>query len=187
MRSSPPKSCDSLLERVERERATFDDEKVPLLSYQASAFISSYDLLREDAVSLAKRSKQRRSERLRARTLLVDVFTGVSPEVFLLCVITTPITKLEKIPPKDIIPMLRVWWRAAPHPRGLTAVATELCDTNSIRTLISSYQQIQLSETSTDTGMSNMFLSMIVLIRLRLPSAYADSFSRIESGWKQGG
>jgi hypothetical protein len=92
-----------LIEQLEKERAIFDDNTYPLLSDQTDAFKSCYDLQREDAVSLEKRSKQRRSQRVPARTLLMDVFLGVGPEVFILCVLALPMSKLDKLKPKGLI------------------------------------------------------------------------------------
>ncbi|OCL14011.1 hypothetical protein AOQ84DRAFT_69950 [Glonium stellatum] len=107
MSSRSIESNDWLIEQLEKERATFNNDTYPLLSYQIDAFRSCYDLLREDMVSLAKRSKQSRSERLRARTFLMDVFLGVGPEVFLLCILAAPISKLHKITPKGLLPKLQ--------------------------------------------------------------------------------
>lgn len=146
MSSKSIESNDWLIEQLEKERTTFNNDTYPLLSYQIDAFRSCYDLLREDVVSLAKRSKQSRSERLRARTFLMDVFLGVGPEVFLLCILAAPISKLHKITPKGLLPKLQSWWKSASHPQGLTAAATELCEANSISTLISSSRKRQFSE-----------------------------------------
>jgi hypothetical protein len=150
MSSNTLKTSNWFFEQLEKERAAFEDESCPLLSWQVDSFAICYNLLREDAESLAKRSKQRRSERLRARTLLVDVFLAIGSEVFLLCVLAAPISKLEKISPKSDIPKIRTWWKTASHPHGLTEIATELCETYSIRTLVSSCQKRKLSEISTD-------------------------------------
>ena len=79
------------IELLESERATFDDSPVPLPKYQNDGFTLCCELLREDQVSLAKRSKQRRSTRVQAHTLLSDIFLGVGPEVFLLCTLSTSI------------------------------------------------------------------------------------------------
>ncbi|KAF2843870.1 hypothetical protein T440DRAFT_117054 [Plenodomus tracheiphilus IPT5] len=129
-----------LLDAIEAERASFDDEKVPLLSCHAAALKTAIDLLLEDEVSLEKRSKQRRCERLKARTLLVDIYTGVSPEVFMLCIFATTITKLEKVPPKVAVPKLRALSKTKPLPKGLIETTMELCNAYSIDALISSHK-----------------------------------------------
>jgi len=152
MSSSSTKNIERLIEQLEKERASFEEEACPLLSWQIDSFASCYDLLRENAESLEKRSKQRRSERLRARNFLVDVFLAIGPEVFLLCVFAAPISKLEKISSRDAIPKLRTWWKTTSNPHGLTVVATELCEAKSIRALISSCQKRKFSEISTDAG-----------------------------------
>ena len=123
------------VERLETERATFDDESHPLPKYQKDAFELCCKLLQEDEASLAQRSKQHRSSRLRARTLLIDVFEGLGAEVFLLCTLATTITKLSTITHSDLFPKLRAWWKTAEHPHGLTECANGLCDANSIGSL----------------------------------------------------
>lgn len=139
------------LTQLEKEKATFDDETYPLLSCQTDAFAACCDLLRGDPAPPKQLSKQRCSERQRARTFLVDVFQGVGPEVFLLCALAIPISKLADISPKDAIPKLRTWWKAVSHPHGLTVTAAELCEANSIRTL-TSRQKRKFSNISADTG-----------------------------------
>ncbi len=129
-------SATTFFERLEMERATFDDEAHPLPKYQKDAFESCCKLLQEDAASLAQRSKQHRSSRLRARTLLIDVFNGLGTEVFLLCTLATTITKLSTITHSDLFPKLRAWWKTAEHPHGLTECANGLCDVNSIGAFI---------------------------------------------------
>jgi hypothetical protein len=124
------------IEQLERDRATFEDNAYPLPKYQSDAFQLCCELLREDATSLAKRSKQRRSVRLRARTLLVDVFTGLGCEMFLLCTLATNISTLATIPIKDLVPTLRRWWKGVSHPNGLTETANKVCEANSISALI---------------------------------------------------
>jgi hypothetical protein len=152
MRSVTSDLCDRLLRDLEAERATFHDDKLPLLSYQASAFNSCLELLQEDEASLSRLTKQRRSDRLKVRTFMSDVYLGVGSEVFLLCIITTTITRMEKIHLRHAIPKLRTWWRACLHPNGLTAITKELCDAYSIENLISSHQ--------TKAGMGNTVLTL---------------------------
>ncbi|XTI87765.1 hypothetical protein V2W45_1237987, partial [Cenococcum geophilum] len=60
----------------------------------------------KDIVSLTKRLKQSCSKRLRVRTFLIDVFLGVGPKVFLLCILAAPILKLHKITLKGLLPKL---------------------------------------------------------------------------------
>ena len=140
MRSATPCLCEKLLTDVETERATFHDNKLPLLSYQANAFNSCLKVLQEDEASLRRLTKQRRSDRMKVRTFMTDIYLGVGSEAFLLCIITTTITRMEKMHPRHVIPKLRTWWGACLHPSGLTAIARELCDAHSIEKLITSHQ-----------------------------------------------
>ncbi|EFW14741.1 predicted protein [Coccidioides posadasii str. Silveira] len=100
--SAASNPSDSLIELLEKELATFGDAApYPLLSYQINAFLSYYDILREDDASLAKRRKQRRS---------------VGAEVYLLCTLALPISRLSAEKSRDFIPKLRLWWKDAPRP-----------------------------------------------------------------------
>ena len=68
--------------KLEEELANFDDQLRPLLSWETPAVESYRDLFQEDANSLRKRSKQRRSERRHVRTLFADIFKAAGQEVF---------------------------------------------------------------------------------------------------------
>lgn len=119
-------SVATFIEELESERTTFDDEIHPLPKYQYKAFELCCDLLREDGTSMAQRSDQHRSSRLRVRTLFTDVFVGLGAEVFLLCTLATSITKLSTISHRDLFSQLRAWWKSASHPCGLTETANDL-------------------------------------------------------------
>jgi hypothetical protein len=125
------------IEQLETEKAKFDDDACHLSTHQSGAFQLCYELLREDVTSLAARSKQRRSVRLRARTLLVDVFNDLGCEMFLLCTVATTISTLATIPVKGLVPALRKWWKGVSHPNGLRETASKVCESNSIRSSIS--------------------------------------------------
>jgi len=141
------------IELLECERAKFDHGAYPLPKHQKDAFDLCCDLLKEEETSLAKRSKQRRSTRSRAHTLLSDVFLGVGPEVFLLCTLCTTISKLATIPLKSLIPELRRWWKTVSRPAGLTETAKELCTANFIGSLVTADRKRQHSEVTVDAGM----------------------------------
>jgi hypothetical protein len=139
MQSETPKSCNPLLRDIETERALFNDEEIPILSYQAAALRTVLKLLQEDKTSLESRPKQTRSERRRARTLLVDIYVGVSAEVFMLCIFATTVSKMHKFRPRLVVPRLKTWLMANPLPKGLTAITTKLCNAHSIDTLVNSH------------------------------------------------
>lgn len=147
------------IEQLERERATFGDGACHLSTYQTGPFQLYCELLREDATSLAKRSKQRRSVRLRARTLLVDVFSDLGCEMFLLCTLTTTISTLATIPIKGLVPALRRWWKGVSHPNGLAETANKVCESNSINALISALTLLSTKRRiSTDNNGLNTLL-----------------------------
>lgn len=99
---------------------------------------------------MTNRSKQRRSTRSRVHTLLRDVFLCVGPEVFVLCTLSTSISKLATVSLENIIPELRRWWKAVSQPRGLTETARELCEASSINSLMAPNQKRQHSKTTID-------------------------------------
>jgi len=78
---SPPttNSDESIIEQFETERQNFSESACPLLPKQIDAFDTWCNLLQESATSLVKRSRQHRSRRLRARTLLANVFLQTRP------------------------------------------------------------------------------------------------------------
>jgi hypothetical protein len=90
------------VEQLESIRLTFDNDTYPLPKHPKDAFKVCYELLKEDVTSLAKRSKQRRSMRLRARNLLMDVFKSIGRDTFLLCILTTYISTLATIKIKNL-------------------------------------------------------------------------------------
>ncbi|KAM5462976.1 hypothetical protein MferCBS49748_006203 [Microsporum ferrugineum] len=133
--------ADSLIELLEREIATFDEEPCALLSYQIDAFTSYYTLLREDETSLSKRPKQRRCERQRLRNTLADIFIAIGAEFYVLCTLAVPRSRLVTEKSRELVPKLRLWWKSAPRPSSFILLATELCESYSIGTLISSHRE----------------------------------------------
>ena len=110
-------------------------------------------------ISSTKRSKQRRSERLRVRTLFGDIFIALGPEVFLLSVLAGPISRWNPGTPRDIIPELRRWWKNKPHAHGLNTMATEACESYAIRNLVISPPKNHLAQLSAEKGMSSASLN----------------------------
>jgi hypothetical protein len=153
---SPPKerkdfSNGRLIQLVEIERQKFDESTRTLTAKQNDAFDVWCDLLRENDRRLAKRSKERRSKRLRARALLEHVFTELGPEVFLLCTLATSITWLAEKPREDLVPDLRNWWTTVPHPQGLTKTANGELITELIATR--THQNLQIAN---DAGIQHL-------------------------------
>ncbi|KFZ04063.1 hypothetical protein V501_09252, partial [Pseudogymnoascus sp. VKM F-4519 (FW-2642)] len=122
---------------VERVRSTFDDDTYPLPQHQKHSFDLYVELFQEDAISFAKRSKQRRSARLKARTLLSDVFIALGSQVFFLCALAVAISTLDTVEIKGLVPTLRQWWTTVSHPKGLVETANQVCTASSISALIS--------------------------------------------------
>ena len=114
--------------------------------------------LEQEETSMAKRSKQRRSTRYRARTLLSDVFSGVRLEMFLLCTLCIISSKLATVSLKILISELRRWWKTVSHSAGLTKTVRELCKVNSISSLMASDRKRRYLEVAVDAGMSNCFI-----------------------------
>lgn len=128
-----------LIQRLDLERQKFDENTQVLQPNQVGAFNKCRDLLRESAVSLKGRQRQSRSRRLQARTLLSNIFLELGSEVFLLCALARIITTLGEKPPDNLITKLQSWWASVSHPQRLTQLANEICETNSISTLVAQF------------------------------------------------
>jgi len=135
-------AIDALIQLLEKEVALFDDNTTPLLCSQLNSFTSAYEIIKED--HNLKLSRQRLSDRARARDLLTDVFLILGPEVFLLCTFAITITRLSTIKSKEFIPRLRAWWASSPRPRGLTTTAADL--TTPVKDLVSSARKRKFSD-----------------------------------------
>ncbi|MCJ1356466.1 MAG: hypothetical protein MMC33_006461, partial [Icmadophila ericetorum] len=96
--------------------------------------------------SLLRINQNNAAVRDTARNVLIDIFVGVGPEVFLLCSLNVPISKLSTTKQKDVLPTLRSWWKTASRLKGLRAIATVLCESSSISTLISTSRKRKFSE-----------------------------------------
>jgi hypothetical protein len=137
-------------------RLTFNDDTYPLSKIQNDAFQVCYELLKEDAISLAKRSKQRQSVRSRARNLLVDVFKGTGRDTFLLCILASYISTLAIIKINRLVPALRQWWTTVSHAKGLTGTANQVCEANLIDSLIAPTGKRNLSQTESTGGLHDL-------------------------------
>jgi hypothetical protein len=143
---SPQDRSDWLVGELQKTIATFDDDTSALLQGQQRAFELRCELLREDVESVRRRSKSNRSTRLRARTLLGEIFESLGAEVFLLCALGPTITKLGDYAPYIRLSTVETWWRSIPRVRGLVRVATELCEANAIAFLAPPAKKPRLSD-----------------------------------------
>lgn len=150
------KTVKWLIEQLEKELGNFDDETRSLISAQEEKFELCKQLLEEDSATLAAKSYQTQRKRIRARSTLGDIFHGLGSEVFVLCALAASVTNLGSLTQRGLIPELRKWWQSTPHPNGLAEVAEELCEKNSIRTLMSSSRKRGISEVTT-TGILHPF------------------------------
>ena len=125
-----------LLENLNAEIAKFDDSVYVSPKHQMKALELCRDLLSYDRNQVATLSKARLRAREHARTALIDTFLGVGPEAFILCSISTSISRLAKTSLPSLVPDLRKWWKAASHPQGLIVSAKDLCETYSIPALV---------------------------------------------------
>jgi hypothetical protein len=137
---------DWLTSKLGQEMRTFDDATSSLLESQKRAFSLHCDLLREDEARLGKRSSSSRSVRLRARNVLKNIFQVLGPEVFLLCTLAVPFSKLGDNAPRTRVATLQDWWNGIQPPQGLVTIAKEECDENAIETLLSSAPKDLFSE-----------------------------------------
>ncbi|PSN58861.1 hypothetical protein BS50DRAFT_450900, partial [Corynespora cassiicola Philippines] len=109
-------NADWLIARLEEGKKEFIDETFPPNSGQLRSFALYLALFKESQQSLMKRSKQRRSVRLRARDILVDIFFGIGKDLFLLCIFKVPISKLGTLKQRSLVVKLSDWWSHTTHP-----------------------------------------------------------------------
>ncbi|KAK4073566.1 hypothetical protein Purlil1_13008 [Purpureocillium lilacinum] len=138
-----PDLVDEILSLVNAELECFDDNARPLLSSQLNAFGLVAKLFHDEDEN-GNLSKQRRSDRARARQILADIYSILGPEVLLLCAFSVSISKLASVKPRDAIAKLRLWWAESPRPRGLTTTAASFC--RPIGDILSSARKRKLSE-----------------------------------------
>jgi hypothetical protein len=141
------------IQQLESTRLMFNDDTYILSQKENNSFQACYELLKEDAISLAKRSRARRSVRSRARNLLVDVFKGTGRDTFLLCILAACISTLATVEIKGLVPALRQWWTTVRHPKGLTVTANQVCEANLIDSLIVPTGKRNLSKTASTRGL----------------------------------
>jgi hypothetical protein len=135
--SQSDESPNWFIERLESERQKFDGSTHPLSEEESEAFLAWHALLQESATALSKRKRQTRSTRLRARSQIVDIFVSVGAEVFLLCTLSTTISKFTEGPRDNLrTSKLQTWWATVPHPQGLTQTAKDVCKAYSIGNLV---------------------------------------------------
>lgn len=115
-----------VIQLLQKELNTFDDETCPLLHYQHERLQLCLDLL-ENPVSTGL-SEAQRFGRLRARKLLFDILRRLGEEVFLLCATAISITRLARISDKTVLEV-RQWWKTIGNcPNGLIIKAKEVCN-----------------------------------------------------------
>jgi hypothetical protein len=121
------------IQLLEAKAKTFHENNRSLRTEEEKLFKSWLTLLEETYDTLEERSTSWRSTRVQARTLLCDIFAKIGPEVFLLCTLTTTISKLaEPNLRKNCVPALEAWWMTTTAPKRLTELASERCKKHSI-------------------------------------------------------
>jgi hypothetical protein len=130
-----------LIPKLKAKEQTFREENRSLSPDERVLFTSWVDLLKETAEQIKGLSSSWRSTRLRARTLLCNIF-GIGPEVFLLCTLALGISTLagpNHAERKDCVPAIKEWWTTVTAPERLTKLASELCQTHSIGAAVAEY------------------------------------------------
>lgn len=162
--SVQPKPKLSFIQLLEREIETFNNSECELLSHQIDGFAYYYDILREDEASSAKNlTKQRHSESQRVRNLLVDIYTCVAQEVFVLSAVAVSIKTFISNTPVELIPALQKWWNGVSKPPGLTRVAKEVCQKYQVNNLVSEIRKRKL-EKITAYGNSLHYVYCLILV-----------------------
>jgi hypothetical protein len=158
-------SVSWLIERLEETKEGFTEEIHPLATYQLRAFKNVHDLFKEDEKSLAQRSKQRRSARLQARSLLINIFFGIGQELFLLCILAAPISTLASVKQTGVdLKQLREWWNSASHLQGLSGASRYICEEHRIKELLAPLRtdSINPAEASVQQLLPQPLLSQVV-------------------------
>lgn len=119
---------------IQRTEAQFDEEEACELSDEQRDSTRLCCALFHTASESLSISQQYR--RVRARIFLKDAYSKIGAEVLLLCMLTWSITKLSAFEPKDIIPVLRQWWKSIPTKNGLQSIANKFCKDNMINELV---------------------------------------------------
>ena len=130
-------------DKLEIELSTFSEHSICAMSHQLQAFDIVYSTFHEDDNALQRRSKQRRSEVVRARNLLSDVYLRFGSELFTLFAFALPISSIAKLKTQRILQNLEKWWTTIHQPAGLKALSSHLCEKNGIRKAIVSCQKRQ--------------------------------------------
>lgn len=97
----------------------------PLPDIERDRIASWNELLAETEESLAKRSRQRRSVRLRARYFANKVYS-INTELFILCTLSYSISGLPTIVSELFYSQLKEWWLSKPANKLLSKITQEI-------------------------------------------------------------
>lgn len=122
---SAPSDALAICGLLDEEVSWFDDNAAKLLSPQLEALSSIASTMQ--AKKDSGLPKQRIAERKRIRSIMTDVLLILGPEMFLLCALALPVSKLQSIKHKVLFKILQEWWKTSPRPRGLTTTAARFC------------------------------------------------------------
>ncbi|KAJ6061142.1 hypothetical protein N7499_003401 [Penicillium canescens] len=113
-----------VLQLLQKELKTFDEENRPLLHHQDERLQLCLVLL--ECPVLAGLSEAQRFGRLRARKLLFDILRHLGQEVFFLFATAISITRLARISEETVLEV-RQWWKTIRKcPNGLIIKAKEV-------------------------------------------------------------
>lgn len=114
MSSGQQLTAEKLLDLVETESRTFSDDYLPFTHKQSQAVKKCSDLLAQDRTRI-----RRNIPKARAHIILSDIWAQ-SPEIFVLCALTTNPTSLSSLKSQDYLRILLGWWNKGHHLKGLT-------------------------------------------------------------------
>lgn len=125
---------EACITEISRTEAQFDEEEACELNDEQRDSTRLCCALFHTASESLSTSQQYR--RVRARNFLKDAYIKIGAEVLLLCMLTWSITKLSTFEPKEILPVLRQWWKSIPTKDGLKRAANKFCNENNINELM---------------------------------------------------
>ncbi|KAF2845021.1 hypothetical protein T440DRAFT_284832 [Plenodomus tracheiphilus IPT5] len=106
-------SQDHLRDLIDEKRLCFGDDYVPLSTAQSTSIKTCSDLVTDDPTSWPRNSQKKR-----ARTILIDVWTH-SSELFVLVALSVTPTKLGTLKSNTYLQELLKWWQSVPRQKGL--------------------------------------------------------------------
>jgi hypothetical protein len=127
---------EDVVSKITQTYALFCEDDRGLTDEENDSVRLCCDLFRHASTSSEPLSASQQYRRIRARNFLRDVYRKIGLEVFVLCMLTWPITTLGKFESRIVLPGLLRWWKSVSTKRGLKSAADKICRENGIEELV---------------------------------------------------